>query len=54
MPEQIRDNWSKAIIFVPTQEEKLYERSRKALDKELEEVRALKDELKELLAAKKD
>lgn len=54
MPEPVRDNWSKALIFVPTPEEKMYERSRKALELELNEVRALKEELKELLATKKD
>lgn len=54
MPNPVRDGYSKALIFVPTVEDTIMTEKKKALDRELEEVRELKQQLQELLDKAKD
>lgn len=54
MSQPYRDGYSKALIFVPSVEDTMLVESKKALDRELEEVRELKQQLQELLDKAKD
>ena len=49
LPEPVRDSYSGALIFVPTAQEQMYMESKRALDRELAEVRNLKAQLQALI-----
>jgi hypothetical protein len=49
MPLEKRDPVSKARLFVPTQQERSLVNSQKALTKSMQEVEAMKRELKEMI-----
>ena len=49
LPEPVRDSYSGALIFVPTAQEQMYMESKRALDRELAEVRDLKAQLQAFL-----
>lgn len=53
MPQEVRQYHSGALIFVPTKEEQLYTEASKQLNKELEEVKELKQELLDLIKENK-
>ena len=49
LPEPVRDSYSGALIFIPTAQEQMYMESKRALDRELAEVRDLKAQLQAFL-----
>ena len=49
LPEPVRDSYSGALIFIPTAQEQMYMESKRALDRELAEVKDLKAQLQAFL-----